>query len=136
MPHHPERSPARLAELEARYRRSTARLSELERHYRRKLRRAELLRVTGLLMFVVFIWIIGYAGRVGIVEFQRRGCERGKLDRIANAQGWRIAEDARRGDGQIAIADRYARIAAGLERRSRVDCRKAYPNPGPFGYRR
>lgn len=115
--------------------RSAAQLAEVERRYRRRARRAELLRVAGLALFVLFVWLTGYFGRVDIVDFQRRGCERGKLDRQANALGWRTAEAARRADGQLVIADRYARIASGLERRSRVNCRDAYPDPGAFGFR-
>lgn len=68
-----------------------------------------------------------YQGRADLIKAQRGGCERGKLDRDANARGWRTAEAARKAEGQIHIADLYAHIAAGQEKRSRIDCSKAYP---------
>jgi hypothetical protein len=72
-----------------------------------------------------------YQARQDIVESQRAGCERGKLDRTANAQGWRNAEAARRASGDDEIADVYRGIAEGLEARSRVVCSVAFPTP-PF----
>lgn len=79
-------------------------------------------------LFVVgYVFYQTYQGRTSLAHSQQRGCERGKKDRNANAQGWRIAEGARRANGQTEIADHYARIAAGLEQRSRIDCAKAYP---------
>jgi hypothetical protein len=81
-----------------------------------------------LFLFVIgYVFFTGYNGRRDLVESQRRGCERGKLDRNANASGWRIAEDARRSDGQTDVANNYAAIARGLERRSRINCKEAFP---------
>lgn len=67
-----------------------------------------------------------------LVHSQRRGCERSKLDRAANASGWRTAEHARRASGtpdDLMAARRYAQIATGLEDRARVDCTRQFPLP-------
>jgi hypothetical protein len=82
-----------------------------------------------MIVIVVSIWVSSYQGRVNLVDSQRQGCERGKLDRVANARGWRIAQEARQREGNIRIANAYADIAVGLENRSHVDCDKAYPHP-------
>lgn len=84
------------------------------------------------LVLVGYVFYQSYAGRADVVKHARLGCERGKLDRNANSEGWRIAEKARRQEGQDAVANRYARIARGQERRSRIDCREAYPKAGVF----
>jgi hypothetical protein len=82
-------------------------------------------------LFVIsYVFYQSYQGRLEVVYAQRIGCERNKLDRNDNAAGWRIAEAARRAEGQIGVANQYAHIASGLEARSRIDCVKAYPNPG------
>lgn len=87
-----------------------------------------------LAAMVVQIFVIGfvlyqsYAGRVQLVKTQRAGCARGKLDRVANASGWRFAEKARRDAGEITVANHYANLASGLEKRSRIDCQTAFPN--------
>jgi hypothetical protein len=79
------------------------------------------------LTFIGYVLYQGYEGRKTLVKAQRAGCERGKQDRMANARGWRIAEGARRADGQIAVANHYKEIAEGLEARSRTICSEAYP---------
>jgi hypothetical protein len=84
------------------------------------------------LLLIGYVFYQSYQGRADVVYNARRGCERGKLDRNANAEGWRIAEAARRHDGQIAVANKYARIASGQEKRSRINCNKAYPKAGVF----
>lgn len=84
---------------------------------------AEVVKMGVLIALVVGVWVL----QVEHVMAQRQGCERAKADRTANATGWRIAEQARRDDGQVDVADRYARIAAGLEARSRIDCAEAFP---------
>lgn len=76
---------------------------------------------------VGYVFVTSYSGRKALVASQRGGCERSKLDRLANAQGWRNAEKARRADGQIALADEYARIAHGLEKRGRIVCSTVFP---------
>jgi len=73
--------------------------------------------------------VIGWVGRSELRNSQVAGCERGKLDREANAAGWRIAQAARLADGQFAVAKKYGQIAAGLEQRARIDCEKRYPAP-------
>lgn len=79
-----------------------------------------------------YVFYSSYQGRKEVVTSQRAGCKRGKLDRGANATGWRIAQAARAADKQFAVAARYSIIAAGLETRSRIDCAKAYPKASIF----
>jgi hypothetical protein len=81
------------------------------------------------LMIVTYVLAQSYQGRVELRDSQVRGCHRSQLDRSANARGWRIAEHARRADGQTMVAAEYARIAAGLEQRSRINCARAFPHP-------
>lgn len=91
-----------------------------------------------LVVFVILIasiWISSYEGRVGLVESQRGGCARGKADRKANAAGWRIAEAARRADGQADVANHYAAIAKGLERRATIVCAEVFPAPRILDFR-
>ncbi len=83
-----------------------------------------------LLLVVAYVFWQSYQGRFDIVDSQRRGCERGKLDRTANAHGWRIAEAARRAEGQYKVANNYRAIAASLEARSRINCTVVFPKPG------
>lgn len=78
------------------------------------------------LLFIVYVFYQSYEGRVRVVNAQRAGCERAKLDRNANASGWRIAEGARRKEGNIIVATRYKNIAEGLEARSRIRCTTAF----------
>jgi len=66
-------------------------------------------------------------GRQDLVQSQRDGCERIKLDRIDNAGGWRAAENARREAGDDDVADTYAALATRLERRSKINCAEVYP---------
>jgi hypothetical protein len=75
-----------------------------------------------------YVFYTSYAGRVDLVNAQRSGCERSKLDRQSNAIGWRIAQDARRASGDIAVSIRYGDIAYDLERRSELDCTTVYPD--------
>jgi hypothetical protein len=90
----------------------------------------------GICVLVMFLLVIGYVfyqsyqGRADLVQSQRFGCERGKKDRNANARGWRIAEKARVAEGELDVAEQYRKIAAGLERRGRIDCVKAFPKAG------
>lgn len=92
-----------------------------------KLVRLILITLVVLLLGVVYVFYQSYEGRQSLVESQRAACERGKLDRKANAQGWRIAESARKADGQFLVAAKYSSIARGLEVRSEVHCDKAFP---------
>jgi stage III sporulation protein SpoIIIAA len=107
---------------------------------RRSMVRYELTRIGVLVLLVVSVWLIGYQGRQEQVDAVRRACERGKLDRVANAHGWRTAETARRAtasdrgnpDAERAsaalAADRYSDIAGELEERSRINCATAFPD--------
>lgn len=87
-----------------------------------------------LIAFLVQLIVVGYVfyqsyeGRVNLVESQRGGCERAKLDRQDGATGWRIAEDARRSTGDAIIASRYGDLAQSLERRSNINCNEVFPN--------
>lgn len=91
--------------------------------------------VIGLLVnlgVIGYVFGSNYAARKSTVAGQRFSCERNKLDRKANASGWRIAQEARRKSGDISIAIRYGNLARGLERRARLDCKKTYPKARLF----
>ena len=79
-----------------------------------------------MLLVVGYVFYTGYSGRVEVVKAQRAGCERSKLDRSANARGWRNAETARAAAGQYIIAAQYADIASELEARSEIICSRAF----------
>lgn len=112
----------------------------IERRITRRRTRLEIGRIAVLVLFVASVWLASYQGRAQLVRAQRAACERAKLDNIANAQGWRAAEHARRktaSDRKVAgserqtaarTAARYERIASGLEARSRIDCAAAFPS--------
>lgn len=87
----------------------------------------------------VTTWAAAYNGRKQLRATQVAGCERGQKDRRANAQGWRIAEQARAAaalDPSTSVLSRrdnrrtaaaYDRIATGLEHRAAIPCGVAYP---------
>jgi hypothetical protein len=75
---------------------------------------------------VAALWMIQRDGQLALRDSSRAGCERAKLDRYANARGWRNAEAARREDREFQVAAIYAGIARELEMRSRVDCDAAF----------
>lgn len=106
------------------------------------------------MMIVIFLgfWQ-AYQARIDLVASQRAGCERGKLDRAANAEGWRTAQVARAasaaenksisieavnklirqpvspGDGfDLIAARRYHKITTELTKRSRINCAEAFPD--------
>lgn len=79
------------------------------------------------LFIIAFVIWSNYEGRKDLVTSQRRGCERGKLDRNDNAGGWRSAEAARRASGDIQVAIQYQALAERLEARGRIDCERAFP---------
>jgi hypothetical protein len=83
----------------------------------------------GVVVLIVAVWLTGYQGRHALVDSQRNGCERGRLDRAANARAWREAEKARRADRDYGTARVYAQVATGLETRARIDCSDAFPSP-------
>lgn len=116
------------------------------------LARLVILSLIILLFVMAYTFITNYNGRQSLVDSQRRGCERSKLDRDANAEGWRAAEKARLNTlsttlhipidsiellinrrplpddpSDLVAARRYDAIASGLEKRSKIDCDKAFP---------
>jgi hypothetical protein len=85
-----------------------------------------------LLFVVAYVFYTDYQGRKSEVAAVRSGCERDKRDRAANAEGWRIAEAARRAEGMNDVANRYQRIASGMEERAKINCNKIYPSASFF----
>jgi hypothetical protein len=118
-----------------------------------------------LLFFVMGVQLIvigytfyqSYEGRVNTVTNQRKGFERTKKDRKANAQGWRTAQTARmktvakeqhismatvakllhqkprpNEDSDLTAARKYDRIAYGLEQRSKITAEQAFPSARLF----
>ena len=83
---------------------------------------------------VVQLGVIGYVlyssyqGRVDLINAQRHGCVRGKLDRRANARGWRTAQHRSLSQHQPRFSKIYNGIASGLDARSRIDCTKVFPS--------
>src|SRR4051794_8795244 len=98
------------------------------------------------LALIVYVFAQAYQGRAALVNSQRAGCERSKLDRGANAEGWRTAQVARlqslasqmhisfEAVKQVAEREpssddlpdlvavrKYDAIASGLEERSKID---------------
>ena len=98
----------------------------------RRERRKQYARIAAVLAIIISVWATGYNGRKDLVASQRRGCERGKLDRRAGALGWRTAQARATSQHQPEYATVYDNIAAGLEQRSRIDCKKVYPDPPLF----
>jgi len=86
-----------------------------------------------MIILVINLFVLGYSiysaheARKDLVISQRGGCERGKLDRNSNAEGWRIASEARRRDGQYHVAQKYADIALGQENRGMISCENVFP---------
>lgn len=79
------------------------------------------------LAVIIYMFYQSYQGRADLIRSQRAGCERGKLDRQANAAGWRIAEAARIASGDHDVAAKYNILATSLERRGRINCSHVYP---------
>lgn len=102
-----------------------------------------------------YVFYQSYQGRSELVTDNRAACERGKLDRGANATGWRTAETARLTSTaelldisyveakalekheltpddppDLVAARKYDKIAFGLEKRSKIDCANAFPKAG------
>jgi hypothetical protein len=90
---------------------------------------AKLVMTCFCVMMLVLVYVLwqSYEGRVDLVNSQRAGCERGKLDRADSAKGWRAAQDLALSNSQPWAARTYALIASNLETRSRIDCAKAFP---------
>lgn len=98
----------------------------------RKVVRLMIVGMVCLLLVVAYVFYQSYQGHLDLVDAQRNACERGKKDRKANAEGWRAAEAAREAEGQPQVAAKYRRIAAGLERRGRINCSIAFPKESFF----
>jgi hypothetical protein len=106
-----------------------------------------LLVLAGLLL-AGGILMQSYGGRVKLRNDAVRGCERAQKDRrgllTLNADMSRFAADAseaRRKDGNVDTAVRYAVISIRAGQRSveladrlppRLECSRAYPHPSPF----
>ena len=110
------------------------------------------------LAVIGYVFYANYQGRSDLVKSQRAGCKRGKLDRGANAEGWRAAEAARIASaaktlhipiGEVTVivraknppqhvipdvraARKYHRIASGLEERARIICEEQFPGAKIF----
>jgi hypothetical protein len=97
-----------------------------------------------LIAFLV-LWV-GYLGQVERWDASYKGCLRATLDRAENADGWRMAETARRAafnrdhrPEDLMAAREYHRIVVSLESRTRPTpegrqafCAAAFPRPGLF----
>lgn len=92
-----------------------------------QLARLVVLSLVVVLFAMAYSFVTAYYGRRDLVDSQRAGCERAKLDRNNNAKGWRNAEDARRATGEISVANEYQSIAFSLESRSKINCHTAFP---------
>lgn len=82
------------------------------------------------LLVIGYVFYQSYQGRSDLVDSQRAGCARGKKDRVDNANGWRTAQKRAKSQGQIKYSIHYAHIAAGLEKRSRINCVTEFPKAG------
>lgn len=82
------------------------------------------------LAVIGYVFYQSYQGRADVVDSQRGGCERGKLDRIDNAKAWRIAQRRAFSQSQIIYSIEYSDVAARLEKRSRIDCVTEFPKAG------
>lgn len=117
--------------------------------------RGPFLLFVGVLISVTIAFAANAVGQNRLASSQRAGCERGKVDRVDNADGWRTAQAARLASlaketglpvsvtpaltltprrvdesPDLTAARRYDRIAFSLERRSRINCVALFP-----GYR-
>lgn len=102
-------------------------MSYLSRQNAYRLGKLILLGMAVQLIVIVYVFYQSYKGRSDLIHTQRAGCERGKLDRQANAVGWRIAEAARIASGDQAVAAKYNVLATSLEKRGRINCSAEYP---------
>jgi hypothetical protein len=111
---------------------------ELTHSQRRLIIRFLMLQLMVLGLILLTVLLSSWQTRSDQAVNARAGCERSKLDRNANAAGWRTAQ--RRLQSQydrdpqptdLRALRRYRRIAQGLERRARVECAVAFPDP-PF----
>lgn len=92
-----------------------------------------------MLLSVAYVCYSSYQGRVALVDSQRAGCERGKLDRIDNAAFQRahkiyidrvvlaqsVKADVKRAAREAVIT--YNRTAESLSKRAKINCQTAIP---------
>lgn len=102
---------------------------DVTNHQRRVLLRFMAIQLVVLILILSTVILSSWQGRVDQVESNRRGCERSKLDRGANARAWREAQRARTRDGDFDTAALYRDVADQLERRSLIRCSEAFPDP-------
>jgi hypothetical protein len=101
--------------------------------------------VVGMLLqgcVVGYVFYQSYVGRESVVDASRLGCERSKLDRKDNADfQWAQARYILKVSGAASVkADvkraartalkTFNRTSKSLERRARIDCKKAFPKAG------
>lgn len=96
------------------------------------------------LAVVGYVFYQSYVGRSELVQSQRAGCERGKLDRIDNAAFQRahkkyidkvVLAQSVKADVKKAAREAvktYNKTAADLTKRSRINCLHVYPDAGVF----
>lgn len=99
----------------------------ISRHTASVLAKSVLIGMAVQILVISYVFVTEYLDRKDMVSGQRAGCERNKLDRKDNAEGWRIAQDARWASGDVKISIRYGKLAKQLQSRSHVDCAKLYP---------
>jgi hypothetical protein len=111
---------------------------DLTHSQRRLIVRFLMLQVLVLGLILATVLISSWQTRSDQAMNARAGCERSKMDRTQNALGWRTAQhrlQAQYGRNpqptDLVALRRYRRIATGLERRARVTCAVAFPDP-PF----
>lgn len=98
--------------------------------------------ISGMLVQLAVIFYVGYSsytGRQTVVNSQRKGCERGKRDRKANADfqvahtkyierlvlAKSVPPDVRRSASEAVRT--YKRTSADLTKRAKIDCSTVYP---------
>lgn len=109
-----------------------------------KIVRLILLVLVLLLVLIGYVFFQAYDNRVEVVDNQRRGCERGKLDRRDNAR-FQMAQAqyvhkvvlAQSVKNDVKKAARTAvktfdKTSANLSKRSKIDCTKAFPDARIF----
>jgi hypothetical protein len=91
------------------------------------------------LLVIGYVFYQSYQGRVDVVNSQRAGCERGKLDRTDNADFQRahaeyirkvvlaasVKQDVK--DAAYTALDTFSRTSASLTKRAKINCEDVYP---------
>src|SRR4051812_48597046 len=91
------------------------------------------------LVVISYVFYQSYQGRADVVDNQRAGCERGKLDRQDNADFQRahaeyirkvvLAESVKQDvkDAAYTALNTFARTSASLTKRAKINCEDVYP---------